>query len=608
MRRSKLAVLGVAVVVAGTATVFSATALGGDNDSGFKTSGPQMLKLPALADPGDRENDVEIEKLLTVGDTLPAGYTFEAIPDGIGMYPRGNGRVDLYVNHETSTVPFPYSLTSTVLENNQNDFDNSQVSLLSLNQHSSGVLSGKLVITSAENWQRFCSNYLATGLEGFDRPILFTNEEAQDVVRRSGQAWEGPEIGLNTPAAEQPGVVVAYDVRTGKRRPIYGMGRHDHENSLAVPLPESGKLVLLSGDDSFMTAPVTGRSESWSQLYSYIADDTDAVWNDQGDLYAFVSDDADHQQYYDFMYGDTTAISGKFVKVPKLIATGKNPDGTEVTSSQFGMPAPPLPSVAVGAPVDGPNWVLDQWGNPANNTAGPGGTPVNVFRFIRVEDMAYDKRPGKSNIVYIVDSGLGSLGAIADRKSTNGRIWEMVLDPENPEIVTSLRILVEGDDSPVKTLDEIHQPDNVETTAAGSLLIQEDPGSSQQFVLADWGLANATEARIWRVDLDESDVDGSREVIARVDQAADETSIDKDGAGANAPPAYVPGRLGAWESSGVVDASSVFGPGWFFVVIQAHTLWTDKADGPDTAGVAASPDFVLKREGGQLLRIYVPDA
>ena len=34
---------------------------------------------------------------------------FESIPDGISFSKNGNGTVDLYVNHETSTVPFPFT-------------------------------------------------------------------------------------------------------------------------------------------------------------------------------------------------------------------------------------------------------------------------------------------------------------------------------------------------------------------------------------------------------------------------------------------------------------------------------------------------------------------
>ena len=224
------------------------------------------------------------------------------------------------------------------------------------------MLSGKYVITSAENFQRFCSNYLATEKEGFDRPILFTNEEAQDWVRRSGVAWDGSGTlpgGFFAPGAagtEQAGVVVAHDVQNGKTRPIYGMGRHNHENSVAIP--GFDKVVVLSGDDTFNTTPFTfagahpRKTDSWSQLYMYIADDSDDVWNDGGDLYAFQSDEAD--SYYDLAPG-SDPVSGRFVKVPKDVATGKHASGRELLAADFGMDAPPA-----GTP-DGPQWVLDQW-------------------------------------------------------------------------------------------------------------------------------------------------------------------------------------------------------------------------------------------------------
>ena len=51
---------------------------------------------------------VEVSPLMTVGDTLSSGYRFEAIPDGISLRTRGKGRVDLFVNHETGKVPFPF--------------------------------------------------------------------------------------------------------------------------------------------------------------------------------------------------------------------------------------------------------------------------------------------------------------------------------------------------------------------------------------------------------------------------------------------------------------------------------------------------------------------
>ena len=52
---------------------------------------------------------VAVTPLMTVGDTLASGYRFESIPDGISLRNRGQGRVDLFVNHETGKVPFPCS-------------------------------------------------------------------------------------------------------------------------------------------------------------------------------------------------------------------------------------------------------------------------------------------------------------------------------------------------------------------------------------------------------------------------------------------------------------------------------------------------------------------
>jgi hypothetical protein len=294
------------------------------------------------------------------------------------------------------------------------------------------------------------------------------------------------------------------------------------------------------------------------------------------------------KNYYDVIPGSGTVVTGHFVKVPKAIATGLNPDGSEIKAADVGFPPPPtngswqrdLRNQAIG--VDGPQWVLEYWSD-----------VNNVFQFVRVEDIAYDKRPGHENEVYIVDSGRGRTPSQSldtpNFKSTNGRVWKMVLDPNDPTVVTSLTVFVEGDDNPVQTLGEIHQPDNLETAATG-LLVTEDPGSSQQFPVGSTN-PNATTARLWYVPFS-----GSQQVVAKVDQSADGGPTDVDGRPA--------GNLGAWESSGIVDASAAFGPGAFLVDVQAHTLWVEKADGPDTFA-PAGPDYMYKREGGQLALLRI---
>lgn len=578
------ALLAMATVISGTSAVSASP--------GFKTAQPSML-TPMKA-------GVVVTPLLTVGDDVGT-YQFEAIPDGISVRPIAGGLVELYVNHETSKVPFPYSVNTTVTPTSasgESDFDNSQVSLLTLDTGTADVLGGSFVIPSSAGFQRFCSNYLATSREGFTKDVLFTNEESPDYVFREEDSWPPP---IGDPAEEENGVVLALEADTGTYHPIYGMGRHNHENDVAIP--GFDKLVVMSGDDTFTSGPLTipaggpataGSRPAQSQLFSYMAGNTKNLLADKGDLWAFVSDNTGVNDYYDFTPGSTQSVSGRFIKVPRNIATGLNRDGTEIKAADVGYPAPPndgswqrdlRTNNTIG--IDGPQWVLEYWSQ-----------LNNVFQFVRVEDIAYDKRPGMENVVYVVDSGRGTAPMQAPffgpGLSTNGRVWRMELDPDNPKKVDSLRVFVEGDDSPVKTFNEVHQPDNIETTQTG-ILVTEDPGSSQQFSSSQQGGANATTARLWYVPFS-----GTPEIVVKVDQSADGIAgTDVDG--------RPNGSWGAWETSGIVDASAAFGPGAFLIDVQAHTLWVEKEAGPDTFidGDNLS-DFTYKREGGQLLLIRIP--
>ncbi len=523
-----------------------------------------------------------VKPIITVGDTI-GSYMFEAIPDGIGISPNGKGTVDVFVNHETSTVPFPYAVapTAPTAANSFNDMADSLVSKLKLHQQSAGVMSASYAITDADNFHRFCSSFLATKAHGFKRDLLLTNEEGTDWVMRSGMQWPATP---GDDAAREIGAVIAHDINNGKTRPIWGMGRHNHENSL--PLTIYGKPVVLSGDDTFTSNPAQ------SQVYSYIAPNGDAVWNDTGTLYAFRADNfAAFNDYYDFPVGSAMSIPGELIPVPKQIATGRNPDGTDMMAADvpasLGGPYPLPPagawsnSAGTTTPIDGPQWVLEHWSD-----------LNSVFQFIRIEDMAYDKRPGMANVVYLADSGRGATSAGGNPfTSSNGRIWKMVMDPADPTQVLGLSIFIEGDDAPVQIITEVHQPDNLETTVNG-LYITEDPGSSQQFPQGSLN-PNATNARIWQHNFNTN-------VLAPVlvaDQSADEGPTDVDAAPA--------GNMGAWEMSGIVDVSSVFGPGSFLMDVQAHSLFTHTTPGPDLVA-PAGPDWTNKREGGQLVLVTIP--
>ena len=488
------------------------------NDPGFHTSVAPMLK--ALAPGGS------VKAIISTGDSV-GGYTFESIPDGISIARvNGRGTADILVNHETSLVPFPLPVLNpdgTLRTPGRVDFTNAMVSELRLQQHSAGVLRGHFVIPSSANYQRFCSNFLAGPEQGFDRQLFFTNEEATDFVNRTGVAWPGG------PGAEQAGVVVALDPKSGEYKSIYGMGRHNHENSVAVP--GYGHPVVLSGDDTF-SAPA-------SQLYLYSASSADAVWNDTGTLYGFKSDDPATNDYGDLSLLES--VSGTFIPVPPAIAKG---DQT----------------------------ALESWSN-ANG----------VFQFIRIEDIAYDRNT--PNVVYFADTGEpraisnGNADPLLQKlirgvagtqgPYPNGRIFKLVLDPANPLRVTSLSILIDSDAAGYnKAGTVLHQPDNVETTA-NSLFVTEDPGSHNQ------GVAYAA---LWRYDLETA----SFARAAEVDQSA-QPSLP----------------IGSWESSGIVDASSIFGPGTYLIDVQAHGWELQEAP-------SAIPNVISKREAGQLLLLELP--
>ena len=101
-------------------------------------------------------------------------------------------------------------------------------------------------------------------------------------------------------------------------------------------------------------------------------------------------------------------------------------------------------AIARGTTADPPQTALENWSN-ANN----------VFQFVRVEDMAYD--PDDPRVVYFADTGSTRLredpatgrlfrAAAADVPyfNTDGRLFRMVLNEDDPTVVDELSIVAQG--------------------------------------------------------------------------------------------------------------------------------------------------------------------
>ncbi len=303
------------------------------------------------------------------------------------------------------------------------------------------VIDTEVVLSPDEGLIRFCSSTVVTG-NGFAHPMLFTNEESNDVlVVPAGATYPAdPYYGANN--LRQAGYTVALDTVTGVVTPIAGMGRHNHENQVLVPGGWNHRLAFLSGDDTF-TAP-------GSQLYMYLANSAGDVLSDKGHLYGFQVTKANGvavdpynpwngaNDYLDISAGET--FSGRFIQVPDDIARGTSPGGE-------------------------PQGRLEAWSN-----------FNNVFQFVRVEDIAYD--PDSPRTVYFADTGTTRLaedpltGRLlrlgAGGTNSNGRIFKMVLNKHDPKQVDSFTIFADS-----ATVGFVN-PDNI-AVGRNSIMVQEDP-------------------------------------------------------------------------------------------------------------------------------------
>ena len=250
---------------------------------------------------------------------------FDSIPDGISLVEHGKGRVDLYVNHETSLVPFPGTLT---------DYTNSHVDLLGVNQWSAGVLDGVDAIPSDANFQRFCSNFLATA-NGAS-----TGRSCSPTKRRrtssTGWAWRGPlrrrsAVSPSRPASSSPSI--SSPVSTGPSTAWAA-------TTMRTAWPSAG--TTTSSCSPAMTHSARRRRSSTATSRR----DTDAVWDDAKARCGRSSARRATTTTATSLGDD---ITGEFIPVPRDVAIGDQN-------------------------------ALENWSN-ANN----------VFQFIRIEDIAYDQ-------------------------------------------------------------------------------------------------------------------------------------------------------------------------------------------------------------------------
>jgi hypothetical protein len=240
------------------------------------------------------------------------------------------------------------------------------------------------------------------------------------------------------------------------------------------------------------------------------------------------------------------------------------PDGT------FADGNPSTNDIHKGQTLSGHFEPLDQATDNANASALElAAQAKGAFDFVRLEDAARSRT--ERGVVYFTDTGR------VGRETVRGRVYRLALNPHDPTRAT-LSVLLDGDAG-----DPLINPDNLETTSK-ALIIQEDRNSEHRFAAGLPGsLLQPGESPYSLIQVYDFKKHNLR-VVARPDT----------------PASLVPARgQGDWETSGITDASALFGRGWFFFDVQMHHTTVPQPDSTLVPNTTTG-------EGGQLARIFIP--
>ena len=195
---------------------------------------------------------------------------------------------------------------------------------------------------------------------------------------------------------------------------------------------------------------------------------------------------------------------------------------------------------------------------------------AGAFDFVRLEDVVQSKtEPG---VAYFADTG--RIG----RETVRGRVYRLALDPADPTKAT-LSVLLDGDDG-----DPIINPDNL-AASRKAMIIQEDRNSEHRFAAGVGSSLLRPGESPYGLMYVYGFGTGKLRAVARPDTF----------------PSLIPARgQGDWETSGMTDASSLWGKGWWLFDVQMHHTSVGQ---PDTATLTPN---TTTGESAQLLRIFIP--
>lgn len=494
-----------------------------------------------------------VSPIFTIGDTIESttgalnstsagNFSVPGTLDGLGAYALDPSTIRVFMNHEieipsNGSGAFPYTLANgTVISKG-----GARVSFIDIDKVSRRVVNGGLAISRvyARNGVEV-TNASQLELNGFDRMCSSSLFEpnlwgaGRGLVNRLYINGEETSTGFGHPHG---GTFWALDPSNGDFWALPDLGRGSWENAALVDTGTTTHVAFLLGDDT-----------QGVPLYLYVGAKSTAPGANfvernglkGGQLYVWKSTN-----------GDTTPTQFR--------GTGSTRNGTWVAIN------------ARNNALAGTTG-YDALGYKNDTTLENEADSLGAFSFSRPEDLSTS--PTDGSIVAFTSTGRGNLYPLDNWGDT----YVVDLDFTNLNAPTaSIRILYDGDDAGngqfASPEEGLRCPDNLDWADDGSIYVQEDQSNQQ----GSFGAAGF-ETSIWRLDAST----GQATRVAMTDRS---TVLPLGSADGNVS------DYGNWESSGIIDVSSLFGEtaGTLFLFdIQAHSI---------TNGLISAKTLY---EGGQL--------
>jgi hypothetical protein len=502
-------------------------------------------------------NGWTVDPLFTVGEKI-GDYAPPGILDGIGAYSLNESTVRLLVNHElASNDGYKYTLK------NGTQLPGARVSYFDLDKQTLKITGSGLafdtIINRAGEVVDAATDLEFGGLNRFCSSILI---EANQFGAGNGLTDRIYFAGEETNGGTQ----FALDTKTNTLYAVPWFGRAAWENITEINTRTTNKVAFIIGDDR-ANAP----------LLLYVGDKNakgngsflDRNGLAQGKLYVWVADDVNNatdsiERSPSEFKGSGAATNGKFVEIPYYDPTKANTTGYDAQGFATQAKQDELAEAA------------------------------KAFKFSRPEDVATNPFDGTQ--VALASTGNS---ASADIWGTTYKIDVDFNNITAGNITAKIDILYDGNDAGKQALG-LRSPDNLDWADDGKIYINED-----RSIAADqFAGTGKIEASIFSIDPNATNPASTLTRIAQMDRSAVPAGQTDSS----------PTDLGNWETSGILDISTLLGnnPGEVFVFdVQAHSLrdgsiiTATNVDGNNDGTRTRQENLV---EGGQLSLFVAPQA